>query len=430
MLLLLEMRRVLFRRAPGELPFMLVALVQYYVFLCAPVFSDRPFKDLNGPVQFSDAARNSAGYAIAGGAVLFVVARWAVSPLATALQRALLRLLPRRAPGGALKRALWVYLLATMSISAILATRGNLLPSALVMPLYVTVSFPLALGLWFSLAPRMSPRSTTTGLAATVLLGTMNGLVAGFLQPMFRIGLAFMGGIWAKTQRAPVAFVVAIVVAYFLLNPVKFLYRQIFWYGEGASGGYVDHLEGMGDAAADYWTGGERRDDDVDQALERVSELNQVIFVFDAVPRRTPFLDGVGWVALLTAPIPRLLWPGKPDYRQVTQTFRYRTWVTPENSKSSFVMPLHVDGYWNLGWLGIAMACLMMGAYLALAEKVFVPKHWALTAMGVAHFAEISSYVNVGRIYMSLFQLFVGHLVVIWLIHRASHMLGNGPRRA
>jgi hypothetical protein len=428
-LFLLEARRVTAAQGTRQLPFVLVALVQYYVFLCAPVFTDRPFRDLGGDVKLSDEARVAAGYAIGLGALTLVAARIVVTPFSHSVQAMVTRLLPKADLGSGAGKATWLYLAVTMAISVILSRAGNLLPPSLVMPLYVTVSFPLALGLWFALAPRLGPRATRFALTTTVVLGTLNGLVAGFLQPMFRIALAVVGGMWGTSRRAPVTFVIAIVIGYFVLNPVKFLYRQVFWYGQGASAGYVDRVEGMGDAAAEYWTGNDRQEGDIDAALERVSEMNQIIFVFDAVPRRTPFIDGEGWLAILSAPIPRVLWPGKPNNREVTQTYLVKAGVKPQQTKSSFVLPLHVDGYWNFGWVGIIVACLMMGAYLSLAELVFTPRHWALTAMGVAHFAEISAYVNVGRIYMSLFQLLVGHLIVIWVVYRASH-LSRGRARA
>ncbi len=78
-------------------------------------------------------------------------------------------------------------------------------------------------------------------------------------------------------------------------------------------------------------------------------------------------------------PIPRMLWPGKPDITSIGQDFNE---LALGSRRSSAAPGLFADAYWSFGWWGVPLLLIPMGALFAVASRyaisVFLSGRWML----------------------------------------------------
>ena len=95
--------------------------------------------------------------------------------------------------------------------------------------------------------------------------------------------------------------------------------------------------------------------------LERAWLKGNVELAVERTGVDVPFQEGRTMIALLTAFIPRLLWPDKPDVG-VGQEFNH-TFIHGEYD--TFISPSHFgELYWNFGWSGVVFGMLLIGLLL------------------------------------------------------------------
>src|SRR6185437_12829104 len=73
-------------------------------------------------------------------------------------------------------------------------------------------------------------------------------------------------------------------------------------------------------------------------------------------------------------------------------------------------MNMLVEGFWNFGWLGIALLCFAAGLVAGASQSVFSGEHWALRTIGIAQISTLNIPSTVVVAYSSLFQFAVGRL--------------------
>src|SRR5262249_17452178 len=93
-----------------ELPFNVVALLQYYVAFAFPSLVEITFFDLNGPVSFTSATRFSGSIAVAGGALLLYAGMRIGEPLGLRLRRPVVAACPPAELPSGFQTAAWIYL--------------------------------------------------------------------------------------------------------------------------------------------------------------------------------------------------------------------------------------------------------------------------------------------------------------------------------
>lgn len=93
--------------------------------------------------------------------------------------------------------------------------------------------------------------------------------------------------------------------------------------------------------------------------------------IIDRVPEQHPYLLGSSYASLLTAPIPRSLWPGKPNASLgpwvKSELFHYE--VRNNGWPPGFIAEAHL----NFGFLGILVIPLLLGIFLRCFFNTFRP---------------------------------------------------------
>jgi hypothetical protein len=428
LLLIWEIYRYLDQDVKRELPFNALGLLYFYIAFSFPALFELQFFDLGGPVTFTDQARFSGGAAVAVGSLFMYGGIRAGETLGMNLRPGMISLSPPRALPPAFGRALTWYGALTAFVAVIYVSAPSLIPGTLAMVLTVTICFELALGMAMAHSELLTgpwSRHFTLGLLAA---GWAGGLIRGVLEPVFRLGIPYLAGQWSFHRKISFRLLAAGAVIYLVFQPIKHDFRSQIW--GRTQVGYGERVEAWGFALNTFFSRDDKQEQVQDSAVARVAELDSVIHAFDMLPGQVQQLDGSGWLPILTAPIPRLIWRDKPTTQEGAEqryaiTFRRQT---EEGARTTAIMlPLLVDGYWNFGWPGIAFACGMVGLWVGFCQKLWSADHWALQAMGVAHFSRLSVQAHLGAVYSGLFQSLTGLLLACWAVYWLAGLLSRTP---
>lgn len=429
LLILAELDRYLATARRTELPFNVIGLIYFYISFSFPSFFDIKFVDISGPVTFTEQARSSTAIAVALGAFCLYAGMRAGEVCATQLRPLMLGLLPpSRLPSG-FGRAVFTYSAVVCVFDAILTTAPGLIPPSLYLFLVFTVSMELAMAL-----PIVSPeffrgaweRFTAPAL---MLIGWAFGLFRGNLEPVFRLGMPFVGARWAYARKLSLGLLAAGAMIYMIFQPVKHDYRSQVW-GRQEAATYSDRLDAWSSAFGTFFSRDANEDKVEESTVGRIAELDAVMHAFDMLPGQVQFIDGAGWVTILTGSIPRFIWKDKPitkdSFEQQYAHIFHRQ--TAEGARSTAILlPLLVDGYWNFGWPGIIFACAVVGLWVGICQKLWSGDHWALNAAGIAVLSRLNIQAHLGAVYNGLFQSIAGLIIACWSIYALAALIS--PKR-
>ena len=401
-----------------ELPFILLALGQYYLQFGFPVFWDVPFFDTTGPVFLSEAVHTQACIAVALGAVSFWgVARFAL-PLGHRLRRSALKILPPETiPSGwdtsfyIYTGAIVAYALAPIPFPVSISMVGNLL-----------LDSGYAMGLAAVRPPLVLGRRASQVL---LLIGMSVGVLRGTMEPIARTVIAYLGAQWVTTRRAALGALSALVVIYAVLQPVKASYRNQVW-GDREEVSLSGRVQAWESALSNT----QRHSGD--EAIGRLSEISAVMHAFVVVPSRIDYMYGETYAEILYSPIPRLIWPDKPDSsHQYSQRYSVIFGLQTETGSETTAMNLNplVEGYWNFGWFGIALGCAAMGLVVGAQQRLFAGSHWALFAGGVAQLCGLTMTASTTNMCSLLFQCLAARVMSAWVVYWLARSLSNQRAR-
>ena len=410
-----------------ELPFLPLALLQFYAAFGLPVFFEAPFSDLGGPVFFSDAVRIEASMVVALGSLsLWGAARIAMR-FGGGLELRALAILPPAASGDGSDQAFYVYVGLTLLTIWVNLFAQKLMPGSFAMLINTMFMIEFAIGLATVRPPaRLGARASS----ALATLGIAAGFLAGQIDPMGRVVMTYVSAQWVATRRLAVGFIIALVLIFVVVQPIKSRYRAAAWQGNDI--GVVGRVDAWQSAFSDAHDGSLRSQRE-DSALDRLSHLSPVMNALLVVPSRLDYAYGATLAQLLYAPIPRLIWPEKPTTKEeVTQRYAIIFHLQTEKGAQTTAigMCLIVEGLWNLGWLGVLFACGGVGLLIGAQQRLFSGTHWALRAAGAAQLANLNAVVPLVIVYGALFQCTVARILSVWMIHLLAQILGTKAGRA
>lgn len=429
-LLLIELRSYA-KSQVGELPFLLVGLIQYYVSFSFPIFFDLEFYDIDGPVHFSNASQISAGVAIGGGALLLWIASRLGARVGAELQPFATRVFPVETVPEGWDKSVIAYATLAATMGLVTLVFPGIIPPELSLPFLMTINLHLAMGMLLAAPPK--PTHWIKPHLPLVLLGvgSSTGLLGGSLDPIFRFSVVYLAGQWSFLRRVSTWIVIVAIAIFGVLQPVKQRYRERVW-GETAKTGqavsYADRLSAWEDSFIAVWLRdeGQRTEKNV-TAIERLDELGAVMHAFEVLPGRVQSLDGQGFLYVLYSPIPRFIWRSKPTTQDTVQRYgvAFGRQTTKGALSTAINCPPHVEGYWNFGWPGIAFVCFMIGLYLGFAKALFASSRWALRAVGLALLGMVSSSSATSLVFASLFQSLVGFTLATWAVFGLASLLSK-----
>lgn len=251
--------------------------------------------------------------------------------------------------------------------------------------------------------------------------------VSGFMKPVFWIVLVL--GIVALFTRVNPKFFGLFGVVFLLLSvlvvPVAEGLR------ERANLGLLDPTAPTAltsvtvETIADLWRSGDR--DDWFFAFERTLYRNAVVaatpgIIIEKTPSIIPYQGLDKFLAIPAYVVPRVLWPDKPILSR-GNWFGIVYLNQPEFSLSSAAITVFGEGYMYVGWLGVILACLILGVQLAWVYR------WTAGAqVWAVYLALIPTFIDMEAQFTGMFVALIQRTVVFFAVYALLAWL-SGPRR-
>lgn len=207
--------------------------------------------------------------------------------------------------------------------------------------------------LWFATGPAAALRQPLFLFSAAVMLG-ISFLAAGSRSALLNLLLIALLIYMLRRRRVVVARTVAIaLVGLILLAALGELRRGTF-------AGEV-RLDAVTDLAP-----GEALESAVEEIQERRTTADAVLPILARVPHQVDLLYGESYLAVLTLPIPRDLWPEKPGLigGRVGQTFFGQMGGVPPGPVG--------EAYWNFHMPGVVLVFALFGIFHRWLARLYL----------------------------------------------------------
>ena len=166
--------------------------------------------------------------------------------------------------------------------------------------------------------------------------------------------------------------------------------------------------------------------------VRRISHTWLFAHVVAKSPAEVPFWGGDTYKPLLTAMIPRAVWPGKP-LEATGGLFGKRYDLLEPTSVTSLNLPWHIETYVNFGSIGVVIGMALIGAFLAVVDKLLNAPGRREIEMGIGlgilmplTFQDSNFSVMVGTLPQFVLCIYLYFLAGEYVLRR----FGMGPARA
>ncbi len=203
----------------------------------------------------------------------------------------------------------------------------------------------------------------------TMFFNFFSGSKGAFFAPLVMLVLAYI----VIERRVRVRWMLGGFLAAALFYPAADFYRNVLRGTENTVAMLSDPA-GVLRAIADFASGYSVRQwlvDGIGATLSRFDYLGVLALIMQRTPEHVPYQGGwtIGYIFLF--PIPRAIWPDKPDLsigRWVAENYTLGAGMTDTSVGSTWVGEL----YLNFGWLGIGFGMVVLGVlFRVLNESLF-----------------------------------------------------------
>lgn len=209
-------------------------------------------------------------------------------------------------------------------------------------------------------------------LTFAFLIGLSTGLIENAFIPLVSVFIVQ----WQARSRLPWRWLAVAAAMFVVLNPAKFTFRSLVWFG-GADYSLGDRIGLWSDLAAESAgnllqpTFAGDRENAVLGALSRFDLVHKFAYVRTMTPQIVPYYQGSTYTYFLVAWIPRAIWPNKPtatgganDRMDVDYQLKYEAQAT------SIGIGLLPEAYANFGVAGVLLVMALQGAVLGLLSAM------------------------------------------------------------
>ena len=265
-----------------------------------------------------------------------------------------------------------------------------------------------------------SPSNRLQLIAATVTIMIVMATSSMLGEALVPLSIFFILW-WRGRERVPMLLLVGLLSLFFVLQPVKSYYRALRWGSQPDVQNVVDAwVEAFNQASTSSHSSFNTRLTGSEATVQRLNELSSLAYVVETVPASIPHSGGVIYPIMLTAAIPRVFWPEKPNMTSyalasVIAALGIDTMEGTEHSMTGIT--LTAEGYFEHGVPGSLAWTALLGVTAALLSRCF-----GTTLAGTVASAHlmVPFAVNEGGGFFSLFgslwQSIAGAIAVVWLL--------------
>jgi hypothetical protein len=252
-----------------------------------------------------------------------------------------------------------------------------------------------------------------------LLLGFSSGYTGQALEVIMLMFLTYA----TIRRRLPFRslFVMFFIMIFFLL-PLRSEFRSITWLGSDAQRNPFAKASIYATMAWDYIWRENLNSQARDASLSRLAHLTTLAEVIEFTPDAIPYWGGETYYPLLFKPIPRFLYPDKPE-ELTGQTFGHRYgFLDATDFETSYNLPQLVEFYGNFGTLGVVIGMFLLGMLYRFIEGILMHAQTGLgAAAGFMYLGtkllliESSLSGVVGGIFWSTVFLAALHVLMKWM---------------
>ncbi len=268
------------------------------------------------------------------------------------------------------------------------------------------------------------------------------GLASGFLAPAIVVGLALLMTYATMKRKIPWAFVGVGLVAFSILQPVKASFRRQVWTHGGVNRDQdpTDKLQALSSTVQLGMTFVDTfgMQSAMSMGMERLSQLVLFVKVAEYTPDQIPYWEGRTYYPFLFKPIPRLLYPEKPDETQSNDFGHWYAIIDADDYTTAINIPQLVEFYGNFGPLGLFIGSFLVGMLYRGTHDMLIHKDMGIGALTSAIYI-LSLWLNfesnlslvIGGIVGMAVGVTIFHLMIKMLSRSTAHrreLLVQGPR--
>ena len=392
-----------------RLPYLEFGLVQIYVFWGLPtLFEDMSYRF---PVHSHGITMGLLGVA------LFTLVLIAFYPVGKWLGKHAKPVFNKFYPGEmgpGMDLVYWPWLILTLFGNTGLITR---LPASMRHPVVAVSSYFPLLGYTALLAQRDKARAWLFPMATVLLAltGMISGRMRYVLLPLLVSGVIFL----VSKRRFPWRMMGIMLFLFVILQPAKLAYRSVAWGDDKYRQSFDVELTAARwyEAIATTWSPDESVEEGQQSITTRLNLLAPIAIVFEMVPGIIPHVGFSHWKLLAVAPIPRAIYPDKPNFTESVNNHYSLTFGIQDEKHvggSTAAFPMVSDGYWCFGWPGVAFVGMVVGLMLGFNTRCFDLGNWTGLSFSLIMFAEMRPTNNLVGLLGGQFQRVIGLLLICW----------------
>jgi hypothetical protein len=359
------------RQGERQVPVLMLITFNFYVFYALPQFSQSGINLMTGYYAPSSRAVSLASWAALAGEMAFVAGWWFITKSRWRRSNLFDQLLPT--PQGSWQVAAIAYSLPSLLIYGLTLLRMGFIPDEVRYLLNSLFNAYLAAIILLYLGYKHKKKAALRAGWAAIFLMSAIGTIQGMLEPIlapFVVG-ALAAWVWGNTLK--VRWFVALFLAFLIINPAKYRFRELTWADKDVSSlTKVEQRVGAWvQALTDNWlsAGGQTTETNIQSSAQRTSDLLSLALVVDTVPDQIPYNKGRGMGLSMIFWIPRIFWPSKPISSDLLHN-RYAVlfgYTNEEGTRSTTIGAYPcTEGYWNLGLYGVILFLGLSGMLLGL----------------------------------------------------------------
>lgn len=206
-------------------------------------------------------------------------------------------------------------------------------------------------------------------LAVSFITGLLSGLLENALIPLVLVALVY----WHVRRRLPWRWLIIGAALYLILNPAKFAYRSVVWYGATQTTA-TERVSLWSDLASESAAGLFNRsgtsvaESTLYGSLARFDLVHKFAYVYHLTPSYIPYYHGQTYGYFVYAWIPRIFWPDKPS-ANVNEQIDVDYMLKQAGSSTSIGIGQLPEAYINFGLIGIVLVMGIQGFVFALLDS-------------------------------------------------------------
>jgi hypothetical protein len=411
------------RKGVTTIPVLSFTAVQAYLFYGAStLWSGSSLETPSGFVEFKSDEILYAQLLVLLFFVVFIVATLLWGRLMARMGLVVTRLLPKRIDFN-LDIAIAACVPIFITVSYIVTRRGGQtgpFASLAHLALSPTVLIALAWTQYLRLPPS---RFRLVLTIVYTMAASIEGLLSGFLEhgalPVL-VGLAVVVLLTGRIPKLPIVGLALLIV---LVNPAKYIYREMVWRGgQEAVHSVAEKATIWYDALVVAWSSNSSEAQQYhENTVNRFSSIPIEVYVTKLVPEIIPHNGAELWSATAIGLVPRFLWKDKPSYTSMTNDYFNITFglQSEESARQGTTLGLTAvsEGFWSSGILGVIIEAIVLGLFPGGVIRAMSLDHWGAPAVAMATLAIFRPIDGALVMVMSFLPLVVGTVICIWLIY-------------